>query len=78
MRSAIVAAVVVLAPSAAHAERRIVGTIVDDATGLRTITVGADLVLVVRDDADHTLAYAKTSLLTERLGLTGGVYDGPH
>lgn len=52
-------------------------SIVDDATGLRTITVGTHLVLVVRDDPTRTLAYAKTSVLSERLGLTGGVYDGP-
>lgn len=50
---------------------------VDEATGLRTLMVGAHLVLVVRDDASHTLVYAKTSVLSERLGLTGGVYDGP-
>ena len=52
-------------------------SIADETTGLRTITAGAHLVLVVRDDSSHALAYAKTSVLTERLGLTGGVYDGP-
>lgn len=52
-------------------------SIFDEATGLRTITVGTHLVLVVRDDPTRTLAYARTSVLSERLGLTGGVYDGP-
>lgn len=52
-------------------------SIADEHTGLRTLTVGGHLVLVVRNDPAHALAYAKTSVLTERLGLTGGVYDGP-
>lgn len=52
-------------------------SVADETTGLRTVAAGAHLVLVLREDPAYTLAYARTSVLTERLGLNGGVYDGP-
>ena len=52
-------------------------SIADETTGLRTLTADAHLLLVLRDDPANALAYARTSVLIERLGLTGGVYDGP-
>lgn len=42
--------------------------------GMETWSAGDALVVVLREGA---LAYARTSVLGERLGLGGGVYDGP-